>query len=413
MPEEIQSTPPSISPPLEKPKRNWKKVGLILVLALVVVILVGIGLYLLIPRITEEPPSTTKKIASPSAQRQPADKKGVLYIKTTGEVNKPLPIPLGNIVVHNLADSKEISLTKDGKAGRFKVSPGRTKILFVRYLDEQHSLWTFDLKTKKEEKLSEINEAVSEKEYATIDTLFWRADNEAVAYLVNNRPTDDDPRAIKKTTLYVVSLADKTTKIVNLPLGFGAPGILAWVGDEIYYANSTDDGGLQTITSINLVDKSTKDESNLINKKNIYGLPEASGSPSSRKFFVASSKVKLVEIPSKKETLLSSSKKEWTAFGSAWTFDGNGVIISSKEGDKLKITLRQLDKNKMKFALFPFSEKQPYLQILGAFSDNNNLVGYKSSETGYSYWLISLDEASEKTFLSSNEFINLVPIETF
>jgi len=395
----------------EKPKRNWKKILLLLFIALFIFGLVGVGLYLLIPRLTEEPSATPQKQASPSAQKQPAGKKGVLYIKANGEVSKPLHVSLGNLVIHNLSDSKETSLTSDGKVGKFNVSPDKEKILFVRYLDKQHSVWVFDLKNKQEEKLGEISEVVSEKEYATIDDLLWRADSKAAAYLALNRPTDDDPRAIKKSTLYVINLDKKDGRTIDLPLGFGIPGFLGWGGDKIFYANSTDDGGLQELTSVNLVDKSTTDESILINKENMFGLPSVYGSPDSRKFYISASDIKVVEIPSKKEEVISSNPSDLLGFG--WGSDGDTVVLLSKKGDKLKITLRQLDEDKMKFALFPFSEEQPYLQIVGAFSDNDNLVGCTSGEAGYSYWLINLAEASKKKILSSSEFKHLAPIENY
>ncbi len=59
---------------LEKPKRNWKKILLLLLTALFVVTLVGVGLYLLIPELTQEPPSKTQKQATPSAEsNKPAE----------------------------------------------------------------------------------------------------------------------------------------------------------------------------------------------------------------------------------------------------------------------------------------------------------------------------------------------------
>ena len=54
--------------PSQKPKRNWKKILLILLVVLFLISLVGIGLYLLIPIITEQPASPTQKQATPSAK---------------------------------------------------------------------------------------------------------------------------------------------------------------------------------------------------------------------------------------------------------------------------------------------------------------------------------------------------------
>jgi hypothetical protein len=54
----------------EKKSLNWKKISLILLVVLFLISLVGFGLYLLIPRLTEEPTSSTQpqKQATPSAK---------------------------------------------------------------------------------------------------------------------------------------------------------------------------------------------------------------------------------------------------------------------------------------------------------------------------------------------------------
>lgn len=68
MPEDIQA--PTISPAVEsqKPKRNWKKILLILLVVLLLVSLVGVGLWLMIPRQAEQPTSPTQKQATPSGK---------------------------------------------------------------------------------------------------------------------------------------------------------------------------------------------------------------------------------------------------------------------------------------------------------------------------------------------------------
>ena len=52
----------------QKPAKNWKKVLLILLFALFLVSLVGVGIYLLIPKPSEEPTTQPQKQATPSAK---------------------------------------------------------------------------------------------------------------------------------------------------------------------------------------------------------------------------------------------------------------------------------------------------------------------------------------------------------
>jgi len=80
MPEELQNEIPSISPTLEKPKRNWKKISLLILIGLLLISLVGIGLYLLIPGLNQEPPSQTQKPATPSTKPKPKTTK-IIWVK--------------------------------------------------------------------------------------------------------------------------------------------------------------------------------------------------------------------------------------------------------------------------------------------------------------------------------------------
>jgi len=62
--------PAQPQPTSNKKPFNWKKILLILLIALFVISLLGVGLYLLIPRLTEEPTPMTQpqKQATPSAE---------------------------------------------------------------------------------------------------------------------------------------------------------------------------------------------------------------------------------------------------------------------------------------------------------------------------------------------------------
>ena len=69
MPEGSQTQNPQTTPLPEKSERNWKKILLVLLPFLFLISLVGVGLYLLIPRLTEGPTPITQpqKQATPSA----------------------------------------------------------------------------------------------------------------------------------------------------------------------------------------------------------------------------------------------------------------------------------------------------------------------------------------------------------
>lgn len=70
MPEVNLNQSTQTTQPPQKPERNWKKILLILLIALFVISLLGVGLYLLIPRLTEGPTPITQpqKQATPSAE---------------------------------------------------------------------------------------------------------------------------------------------------------------------------------------------------------------------------------------------------------------------------------------------------------------------------------------------------------
>ena len=80
MPEEsVQPQPTS-----NQKSINWKKISLILIVVLFLISLVGVGIYLLIPRPTENPTPTTQpqKIATPSAKEDETANWSILTSKT-------------------------------------------------------------------------------------------------------------------------------------------------------------------------------------------------------------------------------------------------------------------------------------------------------------------------------------------
>jgi hypothetical protein len=146
MPEEIQSTPPSISPTVEKPKRNWRKILLILLVVLLLVSLVGVGLWL-IPKLTKEPTSPTQKQATPSAKVQPKTKKLVWIVGR-------------EIWMKELNKKAQKVLTEDEKILDWDLL-GNDKVVYIT-AEASNDIYygtkilRFNLKTKKKDTLLEI-----------------------------------------------------------------------------------------------------------------------------------------------------------------------------------------------------------------------------------------------------------------
>jgi len=108
MPEVNLNQSTQTTQPPQKPERNWKKILLILLIALFVISLLGVGLYLLIPRLTEEPTPMTQpqKQATPSAKpATPSAKKD----ETEGWKTLHTKIPDAQLKVYNLTSTIKFS----------------------------------------------------------------------------------------------------------------------------------------------------------------------------------------------------------------------------------------------------------------------------------------------------------------
>ena len=161
MPEVSATTPSSTEPTIsvpEKPKRNWKKLALIFLLALFVVSLIGTGLYLLIPRLTEGPVLPTQKQATPSAKIKPKTTK-IVWRKGA------------EIWLKDETKEAEKVLTEDKKILDWDLL-GSDKIVYITAIEKSKDevygteIVSLDLKTKKKEILfsSSLESILAKKE---------------------------------------------------------------------------------------------------------------------------------------------------------------------------------------------------------------------------------------------------------
>ena len=147
MPQETQAPQSSISQSLGKHSRNWKKILLILLILGISVSLIGVGLYLLIPRLIEEPTSSTQKQVTPPAKIKPKTTK-IVWIKGK------------EIWVKELNKKAEKVLTEDKKILDWDLL-GNQKIVYITAVEKSKDkiygteIVSLDLKTKKREVLYE------------------------------------------------------------------------------------------------------------------------------------------------------------------------------------------------------------------------------------------------------------------
>jgi dipeptidyl aminopeptidase/acylaminoacyl peptidase len=410
MPEVSLNQNPQTTQPPQKPKRNWKKILLILLVVLILISLVGIGLYLLIPRLTEEPVSPTQKQATPSAKVQPKSK-GIVYLKTTGDTDN-IGGALGELWVYDLSSKKVSSLTKDGKIDvEIKLSPDGNKIAYKRDVGSVQSIWIYDFRRKMEEKIDEIEEASGSGESSSLRGLVWRDDNKFLAYLENVIDNKmGDPRQVKRNILHTFELENSKKANHNLPKPTGDGNtLLAWTSNEVFFWSIHDACGDLSMKSYNLATKATKDHTAVFN--GFGACPTVTGSPDSRKISIdgfalseqnEAGKIKILDLLNGVKTVLNIENKNPAALGTGgWVNDGSGYGYLSTESDKMKVTLNNFTSNQIKFALFNPSSSIPdsssYGGGLQAFEDYNLLVVFriddKTKETSYS--LLDIEKVTE------------------
>lgn len=201
MEDPAQPQPTSEQPP-PKPERNWKKILLFLLIGLFLTSLVGVGLYLLIPRLTEQPTSP--------AQNQTTDEDQPVTKRLVWVVGK-------EIWVKELYKEAEKVLTEDKKILDWDLL-GDEKIVYITAEKDKDEFYgiaivSLNLKTKEKETLlkNPLNTILKEKKVGVcnfedpdISTLAVSADNKYIAYARSGLWLFDlssgDSRQIIKTT---------------------------------------------------------------------------------------------------------------------------------------------------------------------------------------------------------------------
>lgn len=419
MPPETQTPSTSISPTLGKPKRNWKKIFLILLILGISVSLVGVGVWLLISKPVEPPSKKLEKQTTSPTQKQVASKKGVLYLKPSGQkATLPIASLLGDLWIYDLGNKKETQITKDGRVANnpMVLSPNGKMVAYRKNIGDTESLWIYDFQTKKEKKLTEFTATVSDGEYSRIDGVVWKEDSKSVAYLVLNRPANDDPRIILKAVIYLNDLSSDS-KSIQIPLT-GLIRLLLWSENKIFASSGTGEGGDSIIKSINIDDKTIIDRSELLEKNVDKGLATVSGSPDSKKVAVDDSDSTIViDIGSGKE--ISNRKVESSSLA-GWTNVGDAIYIDytvDKNG-KSKLSIYDFKNKQYKFALFTEDLLRNAYPVTG-FSDLSAVVAAKLDFdlNIWNYYVLNIDGTKEvklplKTNITQGH-ITTIPVENF
>ena len=409
MPEENQSPPPSISPSLGKHSINWKKILLILFIAGISVSLISGGVWFLL----SEPTLTTlDKTTTSSAQKQTTNKKGVLYLKNSGQSSTlPAARLLGNLWIYDLASKKETQITKDGRVANYsiKLSPNGKNIAYRKNIGDMESLWIYDFQTKNEKKLAEFTTIVSDSEYARIENIVWREDSEAIAVLVVNRKVVGDPRDHTETKVIVKELADKApteNNFIGLDLEYSWVSLLAFNKNELFLLEGNELGPFK-IKTLNVVNEKLSEKNQFL--KEVKVLPEILGGPDSQKIAVSGNTTRVFDIRSGEQIFIIES----SIIG--WTNNGDGIIYKSAEDGKTKLTIHNIKNNKFESALFPAVLLKESYNVLG-FSDLSSIVisSYDSDTNNYKYYVLELGEAIAVDLpFTTQSRVTTIPIENF
>ena len=201
---------PTSEQPPPKPERNWKKILLFLLIFLFLISLVGVGLYLLIPRLTEQPTSPAQN--QTTDEDQPEAK---ILVWVVGK----------EIWVKELGSKAEKVLTEDKKILDWDLL-GDEKIVYITAEKDEDEFYgtaivSLNLKTKEKETLfdSSLESILSKKENngvcntedPDISTLAVSADNKYIAYARSglwlfDLSSGDSRQIIKTTNLRPVDL---------------------------------------------------------------------------------------------------------------------------------------------------------------------------------------------------------------
>lgn len=234
MPEENQSPSSSISPTLGKSKRNWKKIALIFLLALFVASLVGVGLYLLVPRLTEEPPS--QKQTAPSAkpkEEKPHPLKGkIAFVKSTFIKHEEITYPDGSSGICAKIDSDIFITDPDGtnetKMFDFSSGCGVSPSNLTWSSSGKYLGWfrngSFEYVESNNLRFKAISKITSVRKKGSLAGFAFSPDEDKVALIETYNPPEIYPLAEDDTSMLVriIDLTNKKTiETINVIEGTG------------------------------------------------------------------------------------------------------------------------------------------------------------------------------------------------
>lgn len=414
MPEE--ATTPIVTPQENQKPFKEKQSKLTWILLGIYLFLIGVlGVWFLFINQQKNQSKPSTKIASSSSATSASNnnKKGVLYTKNSDKEDRFYK--LGDLMLYEISPGKEINLTTSGNVDQFlfKLSPDGKKVAYREYDNGKENLWVYAFQTKKAQKISEFSDVVSSTEYRRIDNIVWKEDSEKVAYLVLNRDPNDDPRTLKKATVYMTDLASNE-KSFDLPLQ-RFPSLLAWTGNEIYIVDGTD-GGPYYVRSLNEITLKITDKTQLFANASANALPGVSGSPDSKKIAILDDYLtRIVDLSTNKEIYKVNLD------GLGWVGSGVGFMFRSDVSGKTKVTTYDFQTKQSKSAFFSIESLNDDNSI-SAFSDFTSALSYqpnfdsKLKTLVYNYTILNLSDSSTIKLpftTSTTSSGKAIPVENF
>lgn len=249
----------------EKPKRSFKIFQTLFIL-LIVAIVLGIG-YLYKDSVldlfaSKEGKSTVVPSGSPSAKpKTSTDTRAIIFIKQDGTQDNSSR-RLGSIVIYKLGEKREETLLPKGKVKQIALSKDQQLLAYLKDDGEQQGLWYYDFQSDKEKQVDQFDELNGEN-LDLIDDVIWRGDAKKLAYIVNTRKRGADVRQIIKNQVRVYDIVSKKTALYRLPNEFTSD-LVGWVGDKLFYVQTTDDYGIKNFGHLDLNSKKIKKDTEIL-----------------------------------------------------------------------------------------------------------------------------------------------------
>ena len=418
---------PNPNPPPQKPKRNWKKISLILLIGLFLISLVGVGLYLLIPRLAEQPDSPTQNQATPSSKPKKSSplKNKIIFTKTI-TTNQKYTAPWG--VELTKSDSDIYIMNADGT--------GETKIFDFDPSDSTNYVSQISLSPKGNYlgwlKYSDNNNtsiqytSVSDKTKKSATTLLstkgirgfaFSPNEKQVAVLIGSKNPPNLKGAITSVTIRIYQVDTKTLiKEFETVAGSGkenerinvSRNSIAWLNDNKIITFGRNQNGTY-LASYSIKDGLSSENRITKPSKNLVQVIGINSSKNKIAYPVINSKEGNYENSSQEIWLANvdgSNKKMVTKFslGSSirsleFAPDGNWLAIPTNNAEATEFHLVNLVENKVVKTNLPFlsavwSPKSDSLVVdNGVYANKITLIGLDGKPTKD---LTSLSEQSNK-----------------